>query len=89
MLSRRQFVALAAGAAAAQETYPIIDIHQHTPYVERTADELVRHQREMGIGRTVLLPAGRRLGLAAGAGGNDVVWALAERHQRRLQPFSI
>jgi uncharacterized protein len=33
----------------------------------------------MGVTKTILLPAGRLYGLAAGAGGNDTVVAVAER----------
>jgi len=66
----------------------IIDIHQHTPYSGRTADELVEHQLGMGIARTVLLPAGRRLGLAADAGGNEAVWALRDRYPDRFVCFA-
>jgi len=49
---------------------------------------LVRHQREMGIGRSVLLPAGRRFGLAADAGGNDTVWELEERYPKEFVCFA-
>lgn len=66
----------------------IIDIHQHTPYSGRTADELVEHQLGMGISKTVLLPAGRRLGLAADAGGNEEVWALRDRYPDRFVCFA-
>ena len=83
-MTRRSFLASAAAsavpAALAQESYPIIDIHQHTPYTGRTADQLVVHQRAMGISKTVLLPAGRRYGLAAQAGRNETVWALRDRY---------
>ena len=80
-MTRRVFLSSSLAAALpAQSRPPIIDIHQHTPYSGRTADELVRHQRKLGIARTVLLPAGRRYGLAAEAGGNEVVQALAKRY---------
>lgn len=69
-------MALQLPAAAAD---PIIDIHQHTNYSGRSDEELIQHQRDMGITRTVLLPAGSKYGLAAGAGGNDTVLALARR----------
>src|SRR5262249_28520333 len=42
-------------------------------------EDLVRHQRTMGIAKTVLLPAGSKYGLAADAGGNDTVVAVARR----------
>jgi hypothetical protein len=69
-------LALQLPAAAAD---PIIDIHQHTNYSGRSDEELIQHQRDMGITRTVLLPAGSKYGLAAGAGGNNTVLALARR----------
>lgn len=77
MLSRRGFLAALAAPLAAQPAEPIIDIHQHTNYSGRTDDELIGHQREMGVSKTVLLPAGSKYGLAAGAGGNDTVVAIA------------
>jgi predicted TIM-barrel fold metal-dependent hydrolase len=72
------FLASAAGLARASEA--VIDIHQHTNYAGRTDGELIAHQRAMGVTRTVLLPAGSKYGLAAGAGGNDSVVALAKRN---------
>src|SRR6059058_3884607 len=77
MTSRRSFLAALAAPLAAQAAEPIIDIHQHTNYTGRSDDELIRHQREMGVSKTVLLPAGSKYGLAAGAGGNDTVVAIA------------
>ena len=56
-----------------------VDFHQHTNYTGRSDDELVAHQRKMGVDLTVLLPAGSRYGLAADAHGNDSVVALARR----------
>ena len=78
-ISRRTFLA-AAGAALAHSAEPVIDIHQHTPYSGRTDEELVQHQHTMGITKTVMLPAGREGGLAAGAGGNEVVVAFCRAH---------
>src|SRR5204863_5049884 len=89
MLSRRSFLAaLATMPAAAQPAEPIIDIHQHTTYSGRSDEELIAHQREMGVTRTVLLPAGSKYGLAAGAGGNDTVVALAHRYPREYAFFA-
>ena len=45
----------------------IIDIHQHITYTGRSDAQLIQHQREMGATKTVLLPAGSKYGLAAGA----------------------
>ncbi len=70
----------------AEETAPeadkaaVIDFHQHTHYSGRTDEELVAHQRKMGVSQTVLLPAGSRYGLAADAFGNDSAVALAQRY---------
>ena len=68
-LSRRRFLVssvsasvvalspLAGGAEDAPE--PIIDIHQHTNYRERTNAQLIAHQRAMGVTQTILLQIGR------------------------------
>ena len=79
MLSRRTFLAAISAPLVAQIDEPIIDIHQHTNYTGRSDEELIRHQREMGVTKTVLLPAGSKYGLAAGAGGNDTVVAIARQ----------
>jgi uncharacterized protein len=79
MVTRRSFLAALAAPVLAQPAEPIIDIHQHTNYSGRSDAELITHQREMGVSKTVLLPAGSKYGLAAQAGGNDTVVALAHR----------
>lgn len=85
MQSRRTFLlSLAAASLAetrlpAQTAEPIIDIHQHTNYSGRSDADLIAHQKEMGIAKTVLLPAGSKYGLAAQAGGNDTVVAIARQ----------
>jgi predicted TIM-barrel fold metal-dependent hydrolase len=84
--SRRTFLGAAAAAALLSE--PVIDIHQHTNYAGRTDEELIAHQRTMGVTRTVLLPAGSLYGLAVGAGGNDSVVALARRHPELFLYFA-
>lgn len=66
----------------------VIDIHQHTQYAGRGDEELIAHQRAMGVTQTVLLPAGSRYGLAVGAGGNDSVVALARRSPREFVFFA-
>lgn len=76
MFSRRVFLSLASAGLLQSAEDGIIDIHQHTNYSGRLDDQLVAHQKKMGITKTVLLPAGSRFGLAAGAGGNDTVVAL-------------
>src|SRR4051812_11325511 len=66
--SRREFLAstslLVAGAtlnlhATNSAPEPIIDIHQHTNYGGRSDEQLLAHQRAMGITTSILLPAGR------------------------------
>lgn len=70
---------------------PIIDIHQHSPYSGRSEEEMIAHQRELGVTATMLLPAGstvarssthdgRSNGLAAGAGGNEAVFEIARKY---------
>ncbi len=90
-MTRRVFLAassasLVLSAPPASET--IIDIHQHTNYSGRSDEELVKHQREMGVSRTVLLPAGSKYGLAADAGGNDSVVKLAREHPMEFVYFA-
>ncbi|MBI3881474.1 MAG: amidohydrolase family protein [Verrucomicrobia bacterium] len=69
-------------ATAAPGPEPIIDIHQHTNYHGRTDDQMLAHQRAMGVAMTILLPAGSAVetpsthmgksnGLAAKTGGNQ------------------
>jgi predicted TIM-barrel fold metal-dependent hydrolase len=82
-ISRRAFLG-AACAALARGAEPVIDIHQHTNYSGRTDDQVLEHQRTMGITTTILLPAGRKYGLAAGAGGNESVVAFARAHKGYL-----
>jgi uncharacterized protein len=67
---------------------PIIDIHQHTNYAGRSDAELIQHQRDMGVTRTVLLPAGSKYGLAVGAGGNDSVLAVAKQYPKEYVFFA-
>jgi uncharacterized protein len=86
-VSRRSFIASAgaavcaglAGDVDAVAAEPIIDIHQHTHYSGRSDEDLIAHQRRMGVTKTVLLPAGSKYGLEADAWGNDSVVALAKR----------
>lgn len=88
MISRRGFVASLAAPLLAQTPEPIIDIHQHTNYSGRSDAELLAHQRDMGIAVTVLLPAGSKYGLAADAGGNDTVVAIARRYPKQYRFFA-
>ena len=86
--SRRAFFGLVPVAALAQGAEPVLDIHQHTNYSGRTDDELIAHQRAMGITKTILLPAGSKYGLAAGCGGNDTVVALAKAYPEKFLFFA-
>ena len=78
-LSRRTFLAIPCACWAA-ESDRVIDIHQHTVYGSRDGEQLVLHQRAMGVSKTVLLPVGTREGLTPGAGGNQSVVDLAQKH---------
>ncbi|MBI3693531.1 MAG: amidohydrolase family protein [Acidobacteria bacterium] len=93
LLSRRTFLAAASACLLSDSTplyaaEPIIDIHQHTNYSGRTNEQLIAHQREMGITKTVLLPAGSKYGLAAGAGGNQTVVDLARQYPKEYVYFA-
>jgi predicted TIM-barrel fold metal-dependent hydrolase len=77
-----------AAPVLAQPSEPIIDIHQHTHYSGRSDEELIQHQREMGISKTILLPAGSKYGLAADAWGNDSCVALARKLPKEFVFFA-
>jgi len=86
-IHRRNFLFTSMAAAAATlagadspASEPVIDIHQHTDYSGRTDEQLIAHQRTMGVAHTVLLPAGRFYQLEAGASGNDRVQQVARQH---------
>jgi len=87
-LSRRTFIGTAVAALGHAADGDVIDIHQHTNYSGRTDDQLLAHQRTMGITKTVLLPAGSKYGLAAGAGGNDTVLAIARAYPKQYFFFA-
>ena len=61
-VTRREFMAAAAGTAAApllspaNTGAPLLDMHQHTKYSGRTDEQLVAHQMYHGVTTTVLLP---------------------------------
>ena len=92
-LSRRNFLFTAAAAAASfaladDPPEPVIDIHQHTDYSGRTDEQLIAHQRTMGVTHTVLLPAGRFFGLEAACSGNERVQEVAKRLPREFVFFA-
>ena len=92
-----QSLALTSSAVLAQESKPepVIDIHQHTNYSGRTHEQMLLHQRAMGITHTVLLPAGTPMdtpathngksnGLAAKTGGNASCMEFAQAHPKEF-----
>jgi uncharacterized protein len=91
-INRRQFLsataAATAGLAFPSDESELWDIHQHTHYSKRDDAALVAHQRTMGVTKTILLPAGSKLGLDADCYGNDSVLALARRHPKEYVYFA-
>jgi predicted TIM-barrel fold metal-dependent hydrolase len=98
-ISRREFLAASAGLLLAPQlavpdsapvpaTEPVIDIHQHTNYMGRTDEQLIAHQKGLGVTMSILLPAGRFYGLDAQCGGNDTVSALAKRQPQSFKFFA-
>lgn len=82
---------LDAGILPASVAEPIIDIHQHTDYHGLTTDQLVAHQRAMGITTTILLPSGHPVrygsthygvsnGLQAKATANEACYKVAQQY---------
>lgn len=74
---------------------PVIDIHQHIHYHERTDEQMLAHQRAMGITTTILLPSGRPVnspsthngisnGLQAEAGGSAECYCFAQKHRKEF-----
>src|SRR3954454_17407603 len=95
LTSRRNFLITTASAVAATlaeaqgaAPEPVIDIHQHTDYAGRTDEQLIAHQRRMGVTHTVLLPAGRFFGLEAACSGNDRVMDVSKRLPREFSFFA-
>lgn len=94
-ITRRDFLLTTTATAAAvcaraqsSASEPIIDIHQHTDYSGRTDEQMIAHQRKMGVTHTILLPAGRFYGLEAGASGNDRVQEVARRLPQEYSFFA-
>lgn len=107
LFTRREFLAgtglLLAGAALPVQAgllspsapEPVIDIHQHTDYHGLTTDQLVAHQRTMGITTTILLPAGHPVsygsthygvsnGLQAKATPNEACYKVAQQYPKEF-----
>jgi predicted TIM-barrel fold metal-dependent hydrolase len=104
-VSRRDFLntagfalagaALAGCTTTAHHVEPIIDIHQHVSYSDRPDDILLKHQRTMGVTKTILLPAGRPVntesthngisnGLQAKCAGNEACYQFARAHPKEF-----
>jgi len=109
--SRRRFIAttgvilagasvnLKASKVAGEETNvdeSIIDIHQHIHYVSRKDDQLIDHQKAMGVTTSILLPAGRPVnspsthegisnGLQAEVGGNAETYLFVKEHAKQFR----
>jgi predicted TIM-barrel fold metal-dependent hydrolase len=78
-----------------EEDKRIIDIHQHTDYSGRTDEQLIAHQRAMGITTTILLPAGHPIsygstnyglsnGLQAKATANEACYRIAQMYPKEF-----
>jgi predicted TIM-barrel fold metal-dependent hydrolase len=88
--SRREFLvastALAfSGRPVAQSSSatrePVIDAHQHIVYNDRTVEQLIAHQRTMGVTTSVLMPTGDRgEGHPGGSGEHEAVLELCRTH---------
>lgn len=82
-ISRRAFATLALLAPGEA----IVDLHQHTNYAGRSDEELVAHQRALGVTKTILLPSDPETGLDVQAGGNSAAQALSQRLPREFVWF--
>ena len=92
-LSRRGFLAVSAGCLAnttaeAKDDLRVLDIHQHTNYGGRTDDQLVAHQRKMGVTKTILLPSGYKITPGLELGGNDTCVNLARNYPKEFAYFA-
>ena len=93
-ISRRSFLTAVCAATVGSvlpkgaASVEIIDIHQHTHYSGRSDEDLIAHQRTMGVTKTVLLPAGSKYGLEADAWGNDSVVSLAKKYPGEFHFFA-
>jgi uncharacterized protein len=94
-ISRREFLtycivggAVCATAQPANVAEPIIDIHQHTTYSGRTNEQLIAHQKALGITISILLPAGSMYGLDAECGRNKTVLDLTTERPSEFRFFA-
>jgi predicted TIM-barrel fold metal-dependent hydrolase len=96
MISRRAFFGTLAAPLLAQQQERIIDVHQHLGFGGRSDDDLITHQREMGVTQTMLLPwisnsqfpDGRsKYALPAQPGGNDSAVALSREYPKQYMFF--
>ena len=80
-----------SGLSLSKASEQIIDIHQHTNYAGRTDEQLLAHQRNMGVTQTILLSAGHPVerpsthmgksnGLAAKCGPNETCYQIVQDH---------
>src|SRR5437879_13481599 len=88
-LSRRTFLAASASCLAAQakEDLRVLDIHQHTNYSGRSDDQLVAHQRKMGVTKTILLPSGNKPTPGLELGGTETCINLSRNHPKEFVYF--
>lgn len=95
--SRRAFLAAAAGAAAcspdlrvnepaAVGPQAILDVHCHTLHSGRTNEQLLAHQKELGVTKTVLLPG--EGWMLERIGGNEQCAELAAAHPDQFVLFA-
>src|SRR5262245_61188052 len=105
--SRREFLRTSAFALAAAtfsscatgndsaSKADVIDIHQHVGYHDRDNPALITHQENMGIRRSILLPAGTPVnrpsthdgisnGLQAKCLGNEECYQLAKAYPKQF-----
>ncbi len=86
VLATAKWPAVVRAGASAE---PLIDVHQHVQYSGRTDEQLIAHQRVLGVTTSVLMPSGDRgAGHAGGSGEHDAVVALARAHPGEFVYFS-
>src|SRR5216110_4099043 len=91
-LSRRAFLTGAAVCLTnltveGKEDLRVLDIHQHTNYSGRSDDQLVAHQRKMGVTKTILLPSGNKPTPGLEVGGTETCVNLARHHPKEFVYF--